>query len=154
MPNIALVLLTFYTMPICFRIEVYISNLSASCCQLSTLNSLPGINSSSFFLHSLSLSPFFLLLLLRLHRCQGILINGEPRCLSYQQITLLSINHTDRAGRLKGMDGTRAHSHTQLNRDALHHSFQFLYIKTQISINTHTVTNINRQKVECVRKHA
>lgn len=61
--------------------------------------SLHSHSPSAFLSVSLCLSPY-----------QGFLINGEPWCLSYQQITLLSINCTDRAGRLQAMDDT----HTQL----------------------------------------
>lgn len=68
----------------------------------SPLTLLPHSHSPSVF-HSVSLclSPY-----------QGFLINGEPWCLSYQQITLLSINYTDRAGRLRAMDDTHTHIHS------------------------------------------
>lgn len=75
---------------------------------------ISSVSSSALLPHSHSLS-FSLPHCLSLD--QGFLINGEPWCLSYQQITLLSINHTGRAGTLQGMDdihtSTRKHTHTQ-----------------------------------------
>lgn len=97
-------------LPCCTHVHVPSDALVFPLTPLPHSHSLFVFHSVSLFL-SLSHALFFSLCL---SPYQGFLINGEPWCLSYQQITLLSINYTDRTGRLQGMDDTHTqntHSH-------------------------------------------
>lgn len=91
------------------------------------------------FTPSLSLSPVLFASHAVSLPTRRFLINGEPRCLSYQQIALLSINYSDRAGRPQRMGDT--HTHTQSNQIHMYTEEQTrMNMDTLVHMHTHTHT--------------